>query len=199
MLLLAALAASIPEQDGNALDRSAEALMASMKSDGATAVFKLFSYLGSTIAIIGITLVASFIIGWARGWIRGAAILAGTALAYVVNVGLKLWLDRQRPAAAWGIEADGASFPSGNAMLATAMFGLLVCAIIQFSGASRMMKAACSVVSVILILMMGLSRVYFHVHYITDIFGGYTAGMAVISLIMIILNTIHKKRGAALS
>jgi len=199
LLLLAALALSIPEQDGNALDKAAESLMASMKSAGATAVFKLFSYFGSSIFIIGITLVATIMLGWTRGWLRGAAVFTGVGLAFVMNLWIKHWLDRPRPSAAWGIEADGASFPSGNAMLAMVMFGMLVCTIVQVRGISRMAKVTSSIIFIFLILMMGLSRVYFHVHYITDILGGYSAGMAVISLMMMILIAIYNKKGAALS
>lgn len=167
--------------------------MADMKSDGATAAFKLLSYLGSSIAILGITLIASLIIGWWRGGLRGLSIIAGVGAAYAFNLLLKMWIDRSRPVSAWGIEADGASFPSGNAMLAMVMFGLVACTIIQVRGVSNIVKFFSVSFAVLLILMMGLSRVYFHVHYITDILGGYTAGMAVICLIMIIVHKINKK------
>lgn len=197
VLLLAALVMSVPEQGGNALDRSTEAWMASLKSDGMTVIFKLFSQLGSTIAIIGITLISALAALWMRGWLRGASIIAGVAAAYLLNSLLKMWIDRSRPAVAWGIEADGASFPSANAMLAIAMYGLLAIMIIQSSSIRRGFKFAVVAVAAILILMMGLCRVYFHVHYLTDILGGYAAGMAVISMLMMITYALNKNRGAA--
>lgn len=172
--------------------------MADMKSEEATAAFKLFSYLGSSIAILVITLISSFIIAWWKGMLQGLSIIAGVGAAYAFNLLLKMWVDRSRPVSAWGIEADGASFPSGNAMLAMVMFGLVACTIIQERGVSHIAKMFCAVLAFLLILMMGLSRVYFHVHYITDILGGYTAGMAVICLIMIIVHAINKIRGATL-
>ena len=172
--------------------------MAEMKSEGSTAVFKLFSYLGSSIAILGITLIASFMIGWWRGVLRGVSIIVGVSAAYAFNLLLKMWVDRSRPVSAWGIEADGASFPSGNAMLAMVMLGLAACTIIQVRGVSNIVKMFSASAAFLLIFMMGLSRVYFHVHYITDILGGYTAGIAVICLIMIIVHAINKNRGATL-
>lgn len=195
VVLLAVLAAAIPEKDGNALDQSAEALLGSIRSDGLTSVFKVFSYLGSTIAIAAITLSASLIAGWKNGWRRGAYILIGVAAAFGLNLMIKMWIDRARPSTSWGIEADGASFPSGNAMLAMAMFGLIAWNIIEARGLSRGAKSWSAAIVISLIAMMGLSRVYFHVHYITDILGGYAASMGVISLIMII-HTTYKKRGA---
>jgi undecaprenyl-diphosphatase len=197
VLLLAALVMSVPEQGGNALDRLTEAWMASLKSDGMTVLFKLFSQLGSTVAIIGITMIAALAALWMRGWLRGASIFAGVAAAYLLNSLLKMGIDRSRPAIAWGIEADGASFPSANAMLAVAMYGLLAIMIIQSSSIRRGFKFAVVTVSAILILMMGLSRVYFHVHYLTDILGGYAAGMAVISMLMMITYALNKNKGAA--
>jgi undecaprenyl-diphosphatase len=82
-------------------------------------------------------------------------------------------------------------------MLAVAMYGLLAIMIIQSSSIRRGFKFAVVTVSAILILMMGLSRVYFHVHYLTDILGGYAAGMAVISMLMMITYALNKNKGAA--
>ncbi|RCW51018.1 undecaprenyl-diphosphatase [Paenibacillus prosopidis] len=197
VLLLTALVMSLPEQGGNAFDRSMEAWMAGFKSDGMTVLFKLFSQLGSTIAIIGITLISALVIGWMRGWLRGASFMAGVAAAYLLNSLLKMWIDRSRPAVAWGIEADGASFPSANAMLAIVMYGLLANMIIQSSSIRGGFKFAAIAVAALLILMMGLCRVYFHVHYLTDIMGGYAAGLAVISILMMITYAFNKNRGAA--
>ena len=193
-MLFAALAAAVPENNGNALDQSAEEMMDSIRNDGLTSVLKLFSLLGSTTAIIAMTLLVSLYAGWKYGWGRGAIVLIGAATAYALNVWIKTWIDRPRPSTAWGIEADGASFPSGNAMLAMAMFGLLAWNFAA-SGYSRRAKAWSTAIIIFLIAMMGLSRVYFHVHYMTDILGGYAAGMAVISLILFI-RTTFSKRGA---
>lgn len=112
VLLLAALAMSVPEQGGNALDRSTEAWMSSLKSDGMTAMFKLFSQLGSTLAIIGITLVAALVVGWMRGWLRGASIIAGVAAAYLLNSCSKCGLTVQDRLLHGESKLTGQAFPA---------------------------------------------------------------------------------------
>ncbi|MBD2869884.1 phosphatase PAP2 family protein [Paenibacillus arenilitoris] len=193
VFLFAVLTANVQEQGGSAFDRNAQAFAATWKSEGMTALFRLISHLGSTAAIACITLVSALLAGWRFGWLRGASIVAGVAAAYGLNTWLKISFDRARPDAAWGIEADGASFPSGSAMLAMAMFGLIALTVLQASRIGRGAKAATAVVSVVLIALVGLSRIYFHVHYLSDILAGYAAGIGVISLAMLAVHAAHNK------
>lgn len=108
-------------------------------------------------------------------------IIGGVLGGYVLNTLLKNWNARIRPEEAWGVTADGASFPSGNAMLGIVIFGLILYAIWQGRGASRQLKAGMAILLAVLVVLMGLSRVYFHVHYITDVLAGYSAGLVVVS------------------
>ncbi|MCA0758514.1 phosphatase PAP2 family protein [Paenibacillus sp. N4] len=197
LVSFAALAATIPEAGGSRLDQWAEAWMSGWKSDGMTGMFTILSYFGSTAAIAGMTLIAAAAVWIAQGWKRGVAILAGMAAAYLLNSLLKSAFERARPVAAWGIEADGASFPSGNAMLGFVMFGLIALTVILSARSGRAVKAGAAAAAVIFIGLMGLSRVYFHVHYISDILGGYAAGLATISLVMLVLQAAERRKGAA--
>jgi len=64
-------------------------------------------------------------------------------------------------------------FPSGHAQNAVLLFGLI---------ATWMKKAWISVVCVIFILLIGLSRVYQAVHYPLDIAGGFAVGLLLLLL-----------------
>lgn len=187
VLLFVWLAATLPQSGGSGFDESVQQTMAELKSEAATTVFKLFSYVGSTAAIVVITLIAAIVIGLRHGIWRGIVAVLSVAAAYIANTLLKNGFDRIRPAEMWGIEADGASFPSGNAMLAFVMFGMIALAVIYSQSTSRAAKITAGTAAVIIILFMGLSRVYFHVHYITDILAGYSAGLAVLSLVSLAL------------
>jgi undecaprenyl-diphosphatase len=197
MILFAALAASVPEQGGSSFEQAAQNLAAQWKSGGATALFKVFSLLGTSIAILAVTLAAAGWIAWRSGWSRGLTIVIGVALAYGANTLIKIWFDRVRPAAAWGIEADGASFPSANAMLGTVLFGLIALSVLHAGQVRRGVQITACILCGALVIMLGLSRLYFHVHYITDILAGYMGGIVVISLMMIIIHAIKSKRGDA--
>ncbi|WP_337103302.1 phosphatase PAP2 family protein [Paenibacillus sp. YIM B09110] len=194
IIVFALLAVTLPSSGGSAIDQSVQRVMANLKGDRATALFKLFSYVGSTAAIAGITLLASILISWKQGIWRGVSIIGSVLIAFIMNTLLKKGFDRIRPEEAWGITADGASFPSGNAMLAIVMFGMIAIAIVHSRTASKRSKGIVCLAAVVVIVMMGLSRVYFHVHYISDIIGGFAAGSAVISGVQAVMLLANKKQ-----
>ncbi|ACT01154.1 phosphatase PAP2 family protein [Paenibacillus sp. JDR-2] len=166
------------------LDDSVADWFASIHSSILTDLFKAMTALGSTVGIIAITLLLAVWFAWKQGWKSAVLLLAGVAGAYVVNTLAKSGFDRARPAMAWGIEADGSSFPSGNAMLAIVMYSLAAAWVIADSGITRTVKWITAMIAILLIILMGASRLYFSVHYATDIIGGYAAGFVIVCLVM---------------
>lgn len=175
------------------MDQSVQRAMASLKGDTATSLFKPFTFVGSTAAIVGITLLASILIAWKQGLWRGVSVIGSVLAAFIVNTLLKKGFDRLRPEDAWGITADGASFPSGNAMLAIVMFSMIAISVAQSHSASKGIKWVVCTAAGLVIAMMGLSRIYFHVHYISDIIGGFAAGVAIISIAQAVMLLANKK------
>lgn len=81
---------------------------------------------------------------------------------------------RERPETAVG-EGLSYSFPSGQAMAAFAMYGVLIYLLrghIRSSIGRALFASAC----VLMVLGIGLSRIYVGDHYPGDIIGGYLAG-----------------------
>jgi Membrane-associated phospholipid phosphatase len=170
--------------DTSQLDESVADFFASIHSGTLTDLFKAMTTLGSTVGIIIITLVLAVWFAWKKGWQKALLLIAGVAGAYAVNTLVKSGFDRARPAMAWGIEADGSSFPSGNAMLAIVMYSLAAIWIMTDRSINRVVKWIAAVIAIILIILMGASRLYFSVHYATDIIGGYAAGFVIVCLVM---------------
>ena len=69
------------------------------------------------------------------------------------------------------------SFPSGHAMAGTILYGSIAAIWARSLPKRRqhwLLAGACA----LLALTMGLSRIYFSVHYATDVIGGFVAGLA---------------------
>jgi undecaprenyl-diphosphatase len=105
------------------------------------------------------------------------AILSSFTAMWVLNTLIKEILQRERPSLQHLVEAGGYSFPSGHAMISMGFFGMIFAIwAIERKIRGRSLFLPC-VLGALLILLIGLSRVYLGVHFPTDIVGGYIAGI----------------------
>ena len=113
-----------------------------------------------------------------------AALVVASLMVFGIGAGLKLLIDRPRPEyqLVAPLHTDP-SFPSGHALLAVMMGGVLVYLV------GRMVKPpvlrrAIQVALILAVLAMGASRVYLGVHWPSDVVGSYAFGvMALVGLI----------------
>ncbi|WP_077511340.1 phosphatase PAP2 family protein [Rhodanobacter sp. B05] len=93
-----------------------------------------------------------------------------------VNGGLKMLFQRTRPLHDHGfIIEPGWSFPSGHAFGSVVFYGMLAYVLLRLSPRfHRTIIAA----AVLLIGVVGISRILLQVHYFSDVLAGYTAGAA---------------------
>jgi undecaprenyl-diphosphatase len=112
-----------------------------------------------------------------RGGRRAAAMLlalsvGGAGLIFTVE---KLIVGRPRPAVTQLVAASHSSFPSGHATLASAFYLALM--IVFLTAAPRRPAAVTGAIAAgLLVIGIGLSRVYLGVHYPSDVAGGVLLG-----------------------
>jgi len=109
-------------------------------------------------------------------------------LGEILLILLKLFFHRPRPAHQLAM-AHGYSFPSGHAFIATIVYGFLIYVTWRLSK-SEALRFTISAMSILLIVLVGISRIYLNVHWLTDVLGGYAAGLAWLVLSVIIVNTM---------
>ncbi|MFC0189813.1 phosphatase PAP2 family protein [Fictibacillus aquaticus] len=132
--------------------------------------------LGSKYALAGL-LVASLIwLGVKRkNYWAMIMFLVASAGGGLLNLALKHWFERDRPNASI-IEELGYSFPSGHAMGSLIYYGFLGYLVVR-SQRSRQEKTFWTLFFSVVIILIGISRIYLGVHYPTDIVAGYSAGL----------------------
>lgn len=94
----------------------------------------------------------------------------------LLNTFLKIGFDRPRPdLVPHEVAVYTASFPSGHAMLSAIVY-LTLGALLVRTQPQRRLKAYIFVLTVLLTLLVGFSRVYLGVHWPTDVLAGWAAG-----------------------
>ncbi len=116
------------------------------------------------------------VMAWAWGkWplaIPFGLAVAGTSLTVALT---KLLVARQRPPVAAILEPSF-SFPSGHAALAAVTYGYLMY-VAWRATAARSRRVLALMFGVVTVLAVGFSRIYFGVHYPSDVVAGYLVGV----------------------
>jgi undecaprenyl-diphosphatase len=105
-------------------------------------------------------------------------LLAATAGNILLNNALKLYFDRPRPDVfEWQTHAASSSFPSGHAMSATVVYGTVgyLLARLQKHVWARTITL---LLTVVMIALVCLTRLYLGVHYPSDVLAGIVIGLA---------------------
>jgi undecaprenyl-diphosphatase len=153
--------------------------------------------IGSTVPVVMFTLLALAIFRL-RDRTRDAVVLAVTIIgAAVVTYVLKLGFHRARPTPYFSLAVPNSfSFPSGHTLVAICFYGMLAHLI-----SSRIRSAAIRlgiwICAVLMILLIGFSRIYLGVHYASDVIAAYAAGTVWILTVVLVEPLIGVRRHGA--
>jgi undecaprenyl-diphosphatase len=169
------LASEVLEQDTHAADLATLHYLQQFSSPQLTLLAEFFSLLGSEVlAVIAVGLLIVFL--WQRRWGAAVSLVLVVAGAQVLNNILKQAFQRERPTPVTGIiSAQQFSFPSGHAMVAAAFYLFLAYMAWRLVH-GRWQRALMVGLLVLLVLLIGISRLYLEAHYLTDVIAGYLAG-----------------------
>jgi undecaprenyl-diphosphatase len=106
-------------------------------------------------------------------------------------VGLKFFFNRPRPLIPLLKEIPGLSFPSGHAFMSMIFYGLLI-SIVYRDITTLWKKWSVIFILLSLILLIGFSRVYLRVHYLSDVLAVYCFGMLSLIILLWLMNRINK-------
>ena len=138
------------------------------------------SYIGNNWPLsVGLILLAAIIFWMVRLYLEAVMVVVVSAVSALLNVSIKLLVDRPRPNSHLVDviqHANGVSFPSGHVMSYVAFWGLLFSlGVILFTG-RYWWRIALLVISGLFVVLVGPSRIYLGDHWASDVLGGYIFG-----------------------
>jgi membrane protein DedA with SNARE-associated domain/membrane-associated phospholipid phosphatase len=161
-------------------DRTAYDVAHDIEANWLTDVGKAFTTLGSGWVTYPLATLVAVFLAVRRKWMEFWALVIGTALIAVLVPEIKALTDRPRPPGAL-IDVGGSAFPSGHAAQATIYSWLAVTfALRVVPGITR--RTLVIVVGIAITALVGLSRVYLSVHWLSDVSSGWALGISCYAL-----------------
>ncbi len=161
-------------------------------SDRHTEVMEVITFLGNHHFLIpaNLVLIAFFLFIRKHKWYSikiPVVAIGGVTMMFL----LKFIFSRPRPLIPLLEPAKGFSFPSGHAMMSFSFYGLLIYMVYE-NVKNLYLRWTLIAVLLILIFLIGFSRVYLRVHYASDVIAGFAAGFIWIVLSLFITGRIEQ-------
>lgn len=147
-----------------------------LESPWLTNIMKAFTFIGGTIPVAVISLLAIIILfkvfKHPSELVLFITVILGANVLFSV---LKQLFHRERPDLHRLTEAGNYSFPSGHATMALALYGVLTFLLWRHTS-TLFGRTVLIIFSIFMIGLIGISRIYLGVHYPSDIIAGYFIG-----------------------
>ena len=165
-------------------NKSYEFIKNNLISDNLTPYIKFFTNLGGALVLIGISIIIMFVI---KNKKISMAILINLISVFLLNQLMKIIFQRERPdRLQWLVNEFGYSFPSGHAMVSMAYYGFLI--YLVYTHINKKYKWILISILSLIIILVGISRIYLGVHYLSDILAGFLVSMAYLIIFIFCYN-----------
>jgi membrane-associated phospholipid phosphatase len=157
-------------------------------SPGWTSFFERVTWLGNVPVLVAATAGAAALLAWKRRRMELLLLMLAVVGTEILTLGLKLGFHRERPFFSDPLASESSySFPSGHASVSLAVYGTIAF-IAARNLANVRARLAVLVAAGILILLIGISRLYLGVHFLTDVIAGFSLGLAWVTLCVLLLH-----------
>lgn len=153
---------------------------------------------GSPVAMAVLAAIVAAVLAYKRWWITLAGWAAAFAGGGALNWALKRIVHRARPTGSQGfLYGTSFSFPSGHAMGALIGYGMLAYLLVAFWHPARRHRTTILTIAFVLTLLIGISRLYLGVHFLSDVIAGYAAGAVWLAVCVTGVEIALRQRGLA--
>lgn len=169
LLMILAIVEDVFEKEIMKLDIMGYSLISSIINPSITQIAIIITNLGGAIVVGALTIISFILI---KNKKISFTILLNVVIATILNILLKNIIQRPRPDAFRLISETGYSFPSGHSMVSMAFYGFLIYLSVKYLKNKKFKVVLITFLS-ILIILIGISRIYLGVHYTSDVIAGF--------------------------
>ena len=157
-------------------------------TDGWTSFFEKVTWLGNAPVVTAVGVVGAIVLWRIRWRAELELLLLALVGTQILTLGLKLGFARERPFFPDPLATESSySFPSGHASMSLAVYGTLGYIAARHLSTRRAQLLALGG-SAALVLLIGFSRLYLGVHYLSDVIAGFSLAIAWVALCVVLLH-----------
>jgi len=172
-------------------DLSARSMALALNTPMTVQVWKLLTFLGSTGFLSCLLFLALAYLAAARCWAELRLALITAAGAVVLDIGAKLIIHRPRPPEVYANTMPASfSFPSGHAFYNLVFYVTMLTIMGRLN--PKLSRVGVYSITLAMPVVIGASRVFLGVHYMTDVLGGYLMAIFWIQFARVIFSTLSE-------
>ena len=193
--MFGALAEGVLARDSMTLyDAGVGSWLLGLATEDSSQFFYLITLLGGPWFILTASLLISAWLVWRKRWLTLGALIFSVGGGALINELLKNIFQRPRPDFPNVFyHESGFSFPSGHSMLSVLFYGMTAY-LIASQGFSWKNQIRLGVTAFTLSLLIGFSRIFLGVHYMTDVLGGWASGVVWLVVCIMALRLVQISR-----
>lgn len=189
VLLFSTVTIFVNVKNNLVIDEKIYSTISTLHSNVAVAFFKAITYLGN-VKFIGCFCFALLLLNKTRNKV-GIPVIFIVMITAMLNLLLKSIFKRQRPLLEQMVYEDSFSFPSGHSMIIAAIYSFIIYLSCKHIN-NKKIKYVINLVSVLIIIFVGMSRVYLRVHYFSDVLAGWSFGIIITLTYSLIIEKTNK-------
>lgn len=168
-------------------------------SIGLTRAMLGLSHVHSVPGIFALTIMLGVYLFRRQAWSWLASVLVVVPSGMLLNVLLKYTFGRARPSFTDPILTLATySFPSGHVASATLFYGMLAAYLVSRTRDGRL-RGALVAAAVLMVALVGLSRLYLGVHYFSDVLAALAEGCAWLALCLTLCSSLRLYRSRSMT
>jgi len=196
LVLFSWLADEVLRKHTDRFDDTVRSVVHDFASPGLTALMRFVTNLGDWQVVMTATLLLFCYLWYRRDNTHILVALVTMVGAGILDASMKLAFHRTRPDPFFIPKPSTYSFPSGHALISLCFYGLVAGTLAHDMPAKWQRVLTWSAAS-LLVVMIGLSRVYLGVHWPSDVIAGYAAALIWMGAIRVLAVRLEGKRATS--
>lgn len=189
VIIFADIAKDVLDQETRVVDEALSQIVYAWRNPGLTEIMIFISLLGADIIVFVAGLFTVFLT-WKKHKREAILFVMILAVGLLINIILKIIFQRPRPSIDPIMDLSSSySFPSGHAMNAFIFYSIMSYFVYHFTH-NKLLSGIVTAFALVLVLLIGFSRVYLGVHYPSDVLAGFIAGFFVFVTAIVLIRSL---------